>query len=136
MAGPALRQLHAHQTIHAGGLSGAIQKTDHFLALWQEGKVEEANHAADDLLDYWETRVISHADAEESGFYEEKVQHNEALKETVIQLARDHELLRIIVKDIHAIRQEEGLNEAIIQRFYALLTINEIHSRDEERLLF
>lgn len=78
MAGPALSQLHSHRAIHEGGLSGAIQKTDHFLALWQDGKLEEANHAADVLLDYWETRVISHADAEESGFYEEKVKHNEA----------------------------------------------------------
>ena len=27
MSGPALRQLHAHRSIHEGGLSGAVTKT-------------------------------------------------------------------------------------------------------------
>lgn len=77
-------------------------------------ELEAANLAADDLLDYWETRV----------------------RDDVIKLERYHDLLRIIAKDIKEIRSEHGLNEAVIQRFYALLTVNEIHSRDEERLLF
>ncbi|QUG41516.1 hypothetical protein KD050_19945 [Psychrobacillus sp. INOP01] len=134
--GPALKQLHSHHAIHEGGLSGAIQKTNNFLELLKSGELEAANLAADDLLDYWETRVISHADAEESGFYQEKVEENPALRDVVIKLERDHDLLRIISKDIKVIRSEHGLNEAVIQRFYALLTVNEIHSRDEERLLF
>lgn len=134
--GPALKQLHSHHAIHEGGLSGAIQKTNNFLELLRSRELEAANLAADDLLDYWETRVISHADAEESGFYQEKVEENQALRDVVIKLERDHDLLRIISKDIKEIRNEHGLNEAVIQRFYALLTVNEIHSRDEERLLF
>lgn len=134
--GPALKQLHSHHAIHEGGLSGAIQKTNNFLELLKSRELEAANLAADDLLDYWETRVISHADAEESGFYQEKVEENPTLRDDVIKLERDHDLLRIIVKDIKEIRSEHGLNEAVIQRFYALLTVNEIHSRDEERLLF
>ncbi|WP_427138735.1 hemerythrin domain-containing protein [Psychrobacillus psychrodurans] len=134
--GPALKQLHSHHAIHEGGLSGAIQKTNNFLELLRSRELEAANLAADDLLDYWETRVISHADAEESGFYQEKVEENPALRDVVIKLERDHDLLRIIAKDIKEIRNEHGLNEAVIQRFYALLTLNEIHSRDEERLLF
>lgn len=134
--GPALKQLHSHHAIHEGGLSGAIQKTNNFLELLKSREIEAANLAADDLLDYWETRVISHADAEESGFYQEKVEENPALRDVVIKLERDHDLLRIIAKDIKGIRSDHGLNEAVIQRFYALLTINEIHSRDEERLLF
>lgn len=134
--GPALKHLHSHHAIHEGGLSGAIQKTNNFLELLRSHELEAANLAADDLLDYWETRVISHADAEESGFYQEKVEENPALRNVVIKLERDHDLLRIISKDIKEIRNEHGLNEAVIQRFYALLTVNEIHSRDEERLLF
>jgi len=134
--GPALKQLHSHHAIHEGGLSGAIQKTNNFLELLRSRELEAANLAADDLLDYWKTRVISHADAEESGFYQEKVEENPALRDVVIKLERDHDLLRIISKDIKEIRNEHGLNEAVIQRFYALLTVNEIHSRDEERLLF
>ncbi|WP_419962006.1 hypothetical protein [Psychrobacillus sp. BM2] len=61
--GPALKQLHSHHAIHEGGLSGAIQKTNNFLELLKSRELEAANLAADDLLDYWETRVISHADA-------------------------------------------------------------------------
>ena len=134
--GPALKQLHSHHAIHEGGLSGAIQKTNNFMELWKAGELEAANLAVDDLLDYWETRVISHADAEESGFYQEKVEENPTLRDVVIKLERDHDLLRIICKDIKEIRSESGLNEAVIQQLYALLTVNEIHSRDEERLLF
>jgi len=135
-AGPALKHLHSHHAIHEGGLSGAIQKTNNFLEFYKLGETEVANMAADDLLEYWETRVISHADAEESGFYQEKVEENPALRDDVLKLERDHDLLRIIAKDIKDIRSEHGLNEAVVQRFYALLTVNEIHSRDEERILF
>lgn len=136
MVGPALKHLHSHHAIHQGARSGAIQKTDHFIELFNGGEMEDANLVADDLLDYWETRVISHADVEEAGFYQEKVEQNPDLKEVVIKLARDHDLLRIIVQDIHEIRKEHGLNEEVLQKFYSLITVNEIHSRDEERLLF
>ncbi|RUL52224.1 MULTISPECIES: hemerythrin domain-containing protein [Lysinibacillus] len=136
MVGPALNQLHAHRAIHEGGLTGAIDRMEEFMELYNAKKTEEANVAADDLLDYWETRVLSHAEAEESGFYQAKVDANPDLKEAVTKLIRDHDILRMIVKDIHEIRQKEGLNEAVIQKLYALITVNELHSREEERLLF
>ena len=136
MAGPALKQLHAHRAIHDGGLSGAIQKTESFLSLWWEKKLEGAEAALDDVIDYWKTRIISHADAEESGFYEEVVTNDPSLERAVIQLERDHELLRIIVKDIEMERKNEGINDQIIQKLFTLIHMNEIHSRDEERLLF
>lgn len=136
MSGPALRQLHAHRAIHEGGLSGAVMKTEELMGHLREGEVETANLAADDLIDYWKTRVISHADAEESGFYLEIAKENPELQEVVTQLTRDHDLLRIIVKDIETLREEEGLSPQVLQKFYALQIVNEIHSRDEERLLF
>lgn len=136
MSGPALRQLHAHRAIHEGGLSGAVIKTEELMTHLREGEVETANLAADDLIDYWKTRVISHADAEESGFYLEIAEENPELQEAVTMLTRDHDLLRIIVKDIEDLRKEEGLSPQVLQKFYALQIVNEIHSRDEERLLF
>lgn len=136
MSGPALRQLHAHRAIHEGGLSGAVIKTEELMGHLREGEVETANLAADDLIDYWKTRVISHADAEESGFYLEIAEENPELQEAVTMLTRDHDLLRIIVKDIETLREEEGLSPQVLQKFYALQIVNEIHSRDEERLLF
>lgn len=136
MSGPALRQLHAHRAIHEGGLSGAVIKTEELMGHLREGEVETANLAADDLIDYWKTRVISHADAEESGFYLEIAEENPELQEAVTMLTRDHDLLRMIVKDIETLREEEGLSPQVLQKFYALQIVNEIHSRDEERLLF
>ena len=65
MLGPPLRQLHAHRAIHEGGLSGAVMKTRDMMGYLQQAELETANLAADDLISYWKTRVISYADAEE-----------------------------------------------------------------------
>ena len=136
MSGPALRQLHAHRAIHEGGLSGAILKTEELMKHLRDGEVETANLAADDLIDYWKTRVIAHADAEEDGFYVDIAKEKPALQETVTKLTRDHDLMRMIVSDLETLREKEGLSPAVLQKFYALQIVNEIHSRDEERLLF
>ena len=64
LSGPALKQLQAHRAIHEGGLTGALDKTERLMGLLREGDKEMAERAADDLIDYWKTRVISHADAE------------------------------------------------------------------------
>lgn len=136
MAGPALKQLHSHRAIHEGGLSGAIGKTEEMMEFLKQGNLEVANQAADALIDYWLTRVISHADAEEEGFYSEVVEQKPELENAVIQLKRDHDLLRIIVKDIQELRATENLSPGVLHRFHTLLVVNEIHSRDEERMLF
>ena len=44
--------------------------------------------------------------------------------------------MRIIVEDIEKLRVEEGLSPSVLHKFHALIVVNEIHSRDEERLLF
>lgn len=134
--GPSLRQLHAHHAIHEGGLSGAIAKTGEVEELLKEKEYEVARQAADHLVEYWETRILSHADSEEDGFYQEVEANHPQLGEAVIRLTRDHELLRIIVADIKALIQEEGVSPAVLQQFHALLVLNAIHSREEERLLF
>jgi len=135
-SGPALKQLSSHHAIHEGGLSGAIDKTNDMMEYLKKGDLETANRAADALIDYWLTRIIAHADSEEAGFYEEVATKKPELKETVVQLTRDHDLMRIIVKDIEVLREEENLSPGVLHRFHSLLVVNEIHSRDEERLLF
>lgn len=135
MSGPALRQLQAHRAIHEGGLSGAISKTELLIEYLQQGDMKLADRAADELIDYWKSRVISHADAEEEGFYKDIRTENPELEEAIIQLTRDHDLIRIIVKDIEELRKTEKISPSVLQKFYALLVVNEIHSRDEERLL-
>lgn len=134
--GPSLRQLHAHKAIHNGGMAGAVSKTDQVLECLENGDTELANALADDLLQYWENRIIGHADAEEEGFYREIVKGNASMQETITKLTRDHDLLRIIVADIHQLRQSEGLSSEVLHKLQSLIVVNEIHSRDEERLLF
>lgn len=136
MPGPSLRQLHAHHAIHQGGLSGAAAKTEEMEELLEAKEFEVAHQAAEHLIEYWETRIISHADAEEDGFYQEMARKNPSLQDPVLWLARDHELLRIIVKDVKALLAEEGLTPEVLHKFHALLVVNAIHSQDEERLLF
>ncbi|MDU4697475.1 MULTISPECIES: hemerythrin domain-containing protein [Paenibacillus] len=134
--GPSLRQLHAHQAIHHSGLAGAKSKTEEVEQFYSSGDLELAEQATAELLEYWESRILSHADAEEDGFYQEAVEKNPALQDVVLQLKRDHELMRIVVKSIHQLRETPGWNVEILHKLYALLEINEIHSREEERLLF
>ncbi|MFS0574913.1 hemerythrin domain-containing protein [Sporosarcina sp. 179-K 3D1 HS] len=135
MTGPALKQLHSHRAIHDGGLSGAIDKTEVMMDFLKQGDLESANKAADELIDFWITRVISHADAEEEGLYKEIAAQHPELKEAIVQLTRDHNLIRIIVNDIQKLREQEGLSPNVLHKFHALLVVNEIHSRDEERML-
>lgn len=135
MSGPSLRQLHAHHAIHEGALSGAVTKTEEVEDLLRAKEYEVAHQAADHLLEYWETRIISHADAEEEGFYQEMIDQKPELKQTVADLTRDHDILRIIVADIKILLAEEGLSYEVMKQFLALLVVNAIHSRDEERLL-
>ncbi|RNF41182.1 hypothetical protein [Planococcus salinus] len=135
MSGPSLRQLHAHHAIHQGGLSGAITKTEEMEDLLRAKEFAVARQAADHLVEYWETRIISHADAEEEGFYQEVLEQDPSLEDAVAKLTRDHDLLRIIAADIKEMLKKEGLTYEVMQQFHALLVVNAIHSRDEERLL-
>jgi hemerythrin len=134
--GPSLRQLHAHHAIHEGGIAGAIEKTELYEQLIQKNEQELAGEALEELLDYWETRIISHADAEEDGFYQEVVERKPDLQNTITKLMRDHDLLRIIVKNIRQLREVEGLVPEIMKMLDSLIIVNEIHSRDEEKFLF
>lgn len=136
MAGPALKQLHSHRAIHEGGLSGAIGKTEMLIEFLQTGDQKNAERAANDLVDYWKTRVISHADAEEEGFYQEILDDDPSMAKSIHQLTRDHDIIRMVVSDIEELREEEGISPTVLQKFYALLVVNELHSREEERLLF
>ncbi len=51
-SGPALKQLFSHHTIHEGGLSGAIDKTNDMMEYLDNGDLETANRAADAFLYY------------------------------------------------------------------------------------
>ncbi|WP_150275276.1 hemerythrin domain-containing protein [Paenibacillus tepidiphilus] len=136
MPGPSLWQHSAHHAIHEGGLSGAVTLTGEMEELLLAKEFTVARQAAEHLIEYWETRIISHADAEEEGFYQDMVQKNPRLADDVLRLARDHELMRIIIRDIKVLLAEQGLTPEVLLQFHALLVLNGVHSREEERLLF
>lgn len=131
-----MRQLHAHHAIHQGGLSGAVAITEKMEELLREKALEEARKEADHLIEYWETRILSHADAEEEGFYQEILEKNPSLKDNVGKLIHEHNLLRMIVNNIKKAIDEAGLTPEVLQQFHALLVVNSIHSQEEERILF
>ncbi|GGJ70307.1 hypothetical protein GGR02_002156 [Anoxybacillus voinovskiensis] len=135
MSGPSLRQLDAHRSIHDGAFIEAKHLTDLLEKLYEEKKNDALQEVADTLVEHWEMRVLAHAQSEEEGFYKEKLEGEPQLVEIIAMLKRDHDLLRMIVAEIKQ-RMQTEVNRDVLDRFRALLFINEIHSREEERLLF
>ncbi|MCU7556950.1 hypothetical protein ROU88_06230 [Macrococcus capreoli] len=135
--GPSLRQLHAHRQIHETGLGLAVNMTDELIRTYQNGTEEEVIQEVIALVDFWESRVISHADSEEEadGFYSETVNQHPELYDKVQQLIRDHDIMRQIVAKIKTQMEQEGFSTQIIDYFRSLIIVNEIHSRDEEAFL-
>lgn len=136
MSGPSLRQLQAHRSIHRGAFGEAKEITEILQKLFSEGQPDKARQAADILMEHWEDRTLSHAQHEEEGFYLEKIQQNPDLQERITKLIRDHDLLRILMTQIKEILAKEGVTKEVIDRFEAMLLVNEIHGRDEETYLF
>ncbi|MDQ0158286.1 hypothetical protein [Alkalibacillus salilacus] len=137
MTGPALRKQDSHHAIHEGARAGAIAKTEELIETIQKGDQKATHDAALDLIDFWETRIIAHADAEEEegGLYAEIVKEQLERQEDVTKLTRDHDLLRQLVQQIKDELNENGFAMSMIDQFNALVVINEMHSRDEEGLL-
>lgn len=135
--GPSLRQLHAHKQIHDTGLSLAVNMTDELIRTYQNGTEDEIIQGVIALVDFFESRVISHADAEEEadGFYTEAENNNPELHDKVQQLTRDHDIMRQVVAKIKTQMENEGFSTQIIDYFRSLIIVNEIHSRDEEAFL-
>jgi len=135
--GPSLRQLHAHKQIHDTGLGLAVNMTDELIRTYQKGTEEEVIQEVIALVDFWDSRVISHADAEEEadGFYTEAENKNPELHDKVQQLTRDHDIMRQVVAKIKTQMESEGFSTQIIDYFRSLIIVNEIHSRDEEAFL-
>ncbi|MDQ0215497.1 hypothetical protein J2S13_001915 [Oikeobacillus pervagus] len=136
MSGPSLRQLHAHRSIHDGAYSEAKSLTDLLLNLVKDHKEKEALEVADALVEHWEQRVIGHADSEEEGFYLEVTKNNPKLHDKIIMLTRDHDIIRTFAREIREELKKNKVTENILDRFKALLLINKLHSRDEERFVF
>lgn len=132
MSGPSLHKLTAHRSIHNGALSEARDLLEVLEQVYQEKHTEHATLAARALIEHWETRTIAHADSEEDGFYQKKLEDDPGLQEIIISLKRDHHLFRTLIGDIKQIITEHGVNDDVIDRFKTIYVLVQIHNRDEE----
>jgi len=135
MSGPGLRNVDSHAAIHEAALNEAIELNDLLDKLLKDEQPEKGLEVAHIAVEHWETRTLRHAQAEEEGLYIEMVKEKPELKEDVIGLIRDHDILRFLVKEIKKILDTEGFNREVMQRFHALVVVDIYHNQEEERIL-
>lgn len=135
MSGPGLSQRDAHHAIHQVAFREAEQLTALLRQALRAGDQRQALQVAALLTEHWQTRTLRHADAEEAGWYREIVAARPALRDDVLALTRDHDLLRLLMAEIQGILSARGVGVGVVERFEAMLLLNGIHSREEERRL-
>lgn len=135
MSGPGLNQRDAHHAIHRAAFSEAERLTRLLRQTLRAGDQPSALQVVALLVEHWQTRTLRHAEAEETGWYREILAERPELQSDVIALTRDHELLRILLDEIQGILAARGASAGVVERFEAMLLLNGIHSREEERRL-
>lgn len=135
MSGPGLNQRDAHHAIHQAAFHEAEQLTLLLRRMLRTGDEQQALQLAALLIEHWQTRTLCHAEAEETGWYREILDARPGLQADVIALTRDHELLRLLLAEIQGILSARGIGSGVAERFEAMLLLNGIHSREEERRL-
>src|SRR5690625_1168487 len=135
MSGPGLKHVDSHSSIHEAALNEEIELNEIITELFEVNEFDKALEVAYVAVEHWETRTLKHAEEEEKGLYEELVDMSPDLKEDIIRLTRDHDLLRIVVNEIKELLKKEGINEMVLQKFYSLVHVDLIHNATEEKIL-
>lgn len=131
MSGPSLKKQDAHSSIHEASLSEANELNELFRMCLKEGQTEKAFQVAEVIIEHWESRTLKHAEAEEEGLYVEMVKENPPLGHLVIQLTRDHDLMRRIVEQVKELLANNEMNEWMLSLIESLIVIDSIHNEDE-----
>jgi hypothetical protein len=134
-SGPGLKHADSHAAIHEAALNEAIELNKILFALLKKGDEEKAKEVALIAVEHWETRTLQHADAEEKGLYKDLVEENSELKEDIVSLTRDHDIMRHLVEEIKDLLYTDGFNEQVLERFYSLVHVDAFHNQEEERIL-
>ena len=135
MSGPGLKHVDSHSSIHEAALNEAIELNEIITKLFEVNEFDKALEVAYVAVEHWETRTLKHAEEEEKGLYKELVDTSPDLKEDIIRLTRDHDLLRILVNEIKELLKKEGINEMVLQKLYSLVHVDLIHNATEEKIL-
>jgi uncharacterized protein with von Willebrand factor type A (vWA) domain len=131
VSGPSLKKQDAHSSIHEASLNEAKELNELFRLCLQGKQNEKAFQVAEVLVEHWESRTLKHAEAEEEGLYIESVKENPALQHLVIQLTRDHDLMRRIVEQLKVKLSNNEMNESMSILMDSLVVIDSIHNEDE-----
>lgn len=135
MSGPALKHVESHAAIHEAALNEAAELTELLDRLVQDEHLDKALEVAFIIVEHWETRTLRHAESEEEGLYKELAETTPELKESIIGLTRDHDLLRLLVTEIKTMLNEGGIDDVVVQRFQALILVDQLHNQAEEGIL-
>ncbi|WP_066287733.1 hemerythrin domain-containing protein [Bacillus sp. FJAT-29937] len=131
MSGPSLKKQDAHSSIHEAALNEAKELRELYRRCLEEGDKEKALHVAEITIEHWESRTLAHAESEENGLYKEMAKENPELNELVIQLTRDHDLMRRVVEDMKKVLLNREPNEQFIRLIDGLIIVDELHNEDE-----
>jgi hypothetical protein len=130
LSGPSLSKQDAHSSIHEAALNEARDLRELFHNCIEKDK-EKALQVAEITIEHWELRTLQHAEAEEKGLYKDLVEENPDLSDTVIQLTRDHDLMRRVVGKMKEMLLSDEANEQMLKLIDSLIIIDEIHNEDE-----
>ena len=131
LSGPSLRKPDAHSSIHDAALNEAVELRDLFQKCLEDGEKEKAFQVIEVAIEHWESRTLKHAEAEEEGLYKDIVDENPDMISTVIQLTRDHDLMRRIVENMKERLQSHQPDQRMITLLDTLVIIDQIHNEDE-----
>ncbi|MFE8697515.1 hemerythrin domain-containing protein [Cytobacillus sp. FJAT-53684] len=131
MSGPSLKKPDAHSSIHEAALNEAKELMEIYRRCLEDNQEEKALQVAEIIIEHWETRTLKHAEAEEEGLYKEMVEENPEVKELVIQLTRDHDIMRRIVDQMKELLQKQVVDEQFISLMNGLIIVDLIHNEDE-----
>lgn len=135
MSGPALRHMDSHSLIHEAALGEARELTELLDRSIRKGELEKAAEIAYITVEHWEARTLQYASSEEEGLYVEALGIKPELKEVIISLTRDHQLMREIVGEIKELLAQGKVGDELLARFQALIVVDELHNRDEMKML-
>ncbi|WP_313800850.1 hemerythrin domain-containing protein [Cytobacillus sp.] len=131
MSGPSLKKPDAHSSIHEAALNEARELREIFQRCLKDGQKEKALQVAEVIIEHWETRTLKHAESEEEGLYKEMVLENAQLKDLVVQLTRDHDIMRRIVQQMKEKLQKQEIDEEFTRLMDGVIIVDLIHNEDE-----
>jgi hypothetical protein len=132
MAGPALRQLCAHRSIH----QAAGDEVEELVAVAERaretGRDDVFEQAADAFLMVAESRILVHASDEEASLYPDWLKAHPEERPIVEVLVAQHAGLRGHVAGVEASMQAGRFDEAL-HGMRAFVRLQRQHAEDEER---